>query len=284
MSQYAVTGATGRLGRLVIGDLIAGGVPAADITAIVRTASKATDLAGRGVQVRVADYTQPGALATALAGTGTLMFVSGSEAGQRLPQHRAVIGAAQAAGVARIVYTSLLRASTSGLPLAPEHKATEELLRASGNPYTIFRNSWYTENYTAQLPQYLQQGAITAAAGDGRVAAATRADYAAASAAVLTGTGHEGAVYELGGTPFTMSDLAEAITEITGTKIIYNAVTPAELITILTGTGLDAGTAGFVAALDEGTARGDLDTASTDLVTLTGRPSTPLTDAIKAAR
>jgi NAD(P)H dehydrogenase (quinone) len=283
MSQYAVTGATGHLGRLIIGDLIDAGVPAADITAIVRDAGKATDLAGRGVQIQVADYTQPGTLATALAGTGTLMFVSGSEAGQRLPQHRAVIDAAKAAGVTRIVYTSLLRADTSGLPLAPEHKATEELLRASGIPFTILRNSWYTENYTAQLPQYLQQGAITAAAGDGRIAAATRADYAAAAVAVLTGTGHENAVYELGGTPFTLSDLAGAVTEATGTKVIYNAVTTPELVTVLTGAGLDAGTAAFVAALDEGTARGDLDTTSTDLATLTGRPSTPLADAIKAA-
>jgi NAD(P)H dehydrogenase (quinone) len=283
MSQYAVTGATGHLGRLIIGDLIDAGVPAADITAIVRDAGKATDLAGRGVQIQVADYTQPGTLATALAGTGTLMFVSGSEAGQRLPQHRAVIDAAKAAGVTRIVYTSLLRADISGLPLAPEHKATEELLRASGIPFTILRNSWYTENYTAQLPQYLQQGAITAAAGDGRIAAATRADYAAAAVAVLTGTGHENAVYELGGTPFTLSDLAGAVTEATGTKVIYNAVTTPELVTVLTGAGLDAGTAAFVAALDEGTARGDLDTTSTDLATLTGRPSTPLADAIKAA-
>jgi NAD(P)H dehydrogenase (quinone) len=283
MSQYAVTGATGHLGRLIIGDLIDAGVPAADITAIVRDAGKATDLAGRGVQIQVADYTQPGTLATALAGTGTLMFVSGSEAGQRLPQHRAVIDAAKAAGVTRIVYTSLLRADTSGLPLAPEHKATEELLRASGIPFTILRNSWYTENYTAQLLQYLQQGAITAAAGDGRIAAATRADYAAAAVAVLTGTGHENAVYELGGTPFTLSDLAGAVTEATGTKVIYNAVTTPELVTVLTGAGLDAGTAAFVAALDEGTARGDLDTTSTDLATLTGRPSTPLADAIKAA-
>jgi NAD(P)H dehydrogenase (quinone) len=283
MSQYAVTGATGHLGRLIVGDLIAGGVPAADITAIVRDPGKATDLAGCGVQIQVADYTQPEALAAALAGTGTLMFVSGSEAGQRLPQHRAVIDAAKAAGVGRIVYTSLLRADTSGLPLAPEHKATEELLRASGIPFTILRNSWYTENYTAQLPQYLQQGAITAAAGDGRVAAATRADYAAAAVAVLTGTGHENTVYELGGTPFTMSELAGAITEATSTKIIYNAVTTAELVAVLTGAGLDAGTAAFVAALDEGTARGDLDTTSTDLETLTGRPSTPLADAIKAA-
>jgi NAD(P)H dehydrogenase (quinone) len=283
MSQYAVTGATGHLGCLIIGDLIAGGVPAADITAIVRDPGKATDLAGRGVQIQVADYTQPQALATALAGTGTLMFVSGSEAGQRLPQHRAVIDAAKAAGVTRIVYTSLLRADTSGLPLAPEHKATEELLRASGIPFTILRNSWYTENYTAQLPQYLQQGAITAAAGEGRVAAATRADYAAAAVAALTGTGHENTVYELGGTPFTMSELAEAVTGATGTKVIYNAVTPPELVEILTGAGLDAGTAAFVAALDEGTARGDLDTTSTDLETLTGRPSTPLADAINAA-
>jgi NAD(P)H dehydrogenase (quinone) len=283
MSQYTVTGATGHLGRLIIGDLIAGGVPAADITAVVRDPGKATDLADRGVGVRTADYTQPEALAAALAGTGTLMFISGSEAGQRLPQHRAVIDAANAAGVTRIVYTSLLRADSSGLPLAPEHKATEEMLRASGIGFTILRNSWYTENYTRQLPQYLEQGAITAAAGDGRVAAATRADYAAAAVAVLTGTGHENTVYELGGTPFTLSELAEAVTEVTGTKITYNAVTPAELVTVLTGAGLDAGTAAFVAALDEGTARGELDTTSTDLVTLTGRPSTPLRDAINAA-
>jgi NAD(P)H dehydrogenase (quinone) len=283
MSQYTVTGATGQLGRLIIGDLIAGGVPAADITAVVRDPAKATDLADRGVGVRTADYTQPEALATALAGTGTLMFVSGSEAGQRLPQHTAVIDAAKAAGVTRIVYTSLLRADSSGLPLAPEHKATEELLRASGIPFTILRNSWYTENYTRKLTQYLEQGAITAAAGDGRVAAATRADYAAAAVAALTGTGHENTVYELGGTAFTMSDLAEAITEATGTKIIYNAVTPAELVTVLIGAGLDAGTAAFVAALDEGTARGELDTTSTDLADLIGRPSTPLRDAIKAA-
>lgn len=283
MPQYTVTGATGHLGRLIIGDLIDAGVPAADITAIARDPGKAADLAGRGVQVRVADYSQPAALAAALAGTGTLMFVSGSEAGQRLPQHRAVIDAARAAGVTRIVYTSLLRADTSGLPLAAEHLATEELLRASGIPFTILRNSWYTENYTAQLPQYLEQGAITAAAGDGRIAAATRADYAAAAVAVLTGTGHENTVYELGGTPFTLSDLAAAVTEATGTKIIYNEVTAPELVAILTGAGLDAGTAAFVAALDEGTARGELDTTSTDLVTLTGRPSTPLADTIKMA-
>lgn len=283
MTAYAVTGATGHLGPLVIAELIARGVPAADITAIARTPARAADLASLGVEVREGDYGKPATLATALAGTGTLLLISGSEVGQRFTQHRAVIDAAKAAGVTRIVYTSLLRAGTSGLPLAPEHKATEEYLQASGMTYTILRNSWYTENYTAQLPQYLEQGAITAAAGDGRVAAATRADYAAAAAAVLTGTGHDNAVYELGGTPFTMSDLAEAVTEVTGTKVIYNAVTPAGLVSIMTGAGLDAGTAGFVAALDEGTARGDLDTTSTDLVTLTGQPSTPLRDAIKAA-
>lgn len=183
----------------------------------------------------------------------------------------------------RIVYTSILRADTSEISLAPDHKATEELIRASGLPFTVLRNSWYTENYTTQVGQYLARGAVTSATEDTPVAAATRADYAAAAAAVMTGNGHAGAVYELGGTPFTMTDLAAAITDATGTAVVHSQVSATELTAILRGVGLDEGTAQFVAGLDVATARGDLDTSSEDLMRLLGRPSTPLADAVRAA-
>lgn len=283
MTTFAITGATGQLGTLVIDELLARGVPAADVVAVVRSAEKAASLAARGVDVRVADYDVPNTLPAALAGVDVLLLVSGSEPGNRIAQHRAVVDAAKEAGVGRIVYTSLLRADTTPLVLAPEHKGTEELIRASGVPFTLLRNGWYTENYTSQLGQYVQQGAIVAAAGDGRIAAATRADYAAAAAAVLVGDGHAGAVYELGGTPFTLKELAAAVTETTGVEVSYSAVSTDELVGILAGVGLDDGTARFVAALDEGAERGDLNTDSTDLERLIGRPSTPLIDAVRAA-
>ena len=283
MTVYAVTGATGHLGPLVIQELLSRGVPAADVVAIVRSPEKAAELTDRGVVVRTGDYSRPETLPSALEGVDVLLLISASEPGQRLPQHAAVVDAAAAAGVGRIVYTSVLRADSTPLVLAPDHKATEELIRASGVPFTLLRNGWYTENYTAQLPQYLARGAVVAAGGDGRIAAATRADYAAAAAAVLVQDGHGGATYELGGTPFTFKELAATITDVTGTTVVYTAVSTTELVGILTGAGLDAGTAGFVAALDESIDRGDLDTDSTDLARLIGRPPTSLTEAVRAA-
>jgi NAD(P)H dehydrogenase (quinone) len=267
----------------VIDELLDRGVPAADVVAIVRSPDKAAALVDRGVAVRAGDYSKPETLPAALDGVDVLLLISGSELGQRVTQHAAVVDAAKAAGVGRIAYTSVLRADTTPLVLAPEHKATEELIRASGVPFTLLRNGWYIENYTAQIPQYLAQGAIVAAAGDGRIAAATRADFAAAAAAVLTGDGHAGAVYELGGTAFGLKELAATVSEVTGTEVVYSAVSTSELVRILTGAGLDEGTAGFVAALDEAAERGDLDTDSTDLARLIGRPSTPLIDAVRAA-
>lgn len=284
MTTYAITGATGHLGRLAVTGLLERGVPAADVVAIVRTPSKADDLAARGVEVRAGDYSLPETLPTALAGVDVLLLVSGSEVGQRVAQHLAVIEAAKAAGVGRIVYTSVLRADTTELVLAPEHKATEEALRASGVPFTILRNGWYIENYTARLGQYVADGQIVGAAGAGRIAAATRADFAAAAVEALVGTTHSNAVYELGGTPFTMTELAATITDATGTDVGYVDVSPTELRAGLLGAGLDEGTAGFVTALDEATARGDLDTTSSDLATLLGRPSVPLAEAVLAAR
>ncbi|MGW3890159.1 SDR family oxidoreductase [Micromonospora chokoriensis] len=284
MPTYAVTGATGRLGRLVIGQLVDSGVPAAEIAAIVRSPEKAADLAARGVEIRKANYDDPSTLPGAVAGVRRLLLISGDTPGQRVPQHTAVIDAAKLAGVERLVYTSILKADTTTNPLAPEHKATEEVLAASGLTYTVLRNGWYTENYTDQLPQYLGSGTILGATGGSKISAATRADYAAAAVAALTREEAGNAVYELGGTPFTFDDLAEAVTEVTGTPVVHRDLSAAELASALENVGLDAGTAGFVAVLDNSIAIGELVTDSDDLSRLTGRPSTPLRDAIRAAR
>jgi len=283
MTTYAVTGATGHLGPLVLDALLARGVPATDLVAIARTPAKGAALADRGITVRPGDYSRPDTVLTALSGVDVLLLVSGNEIGRRVAQHAAVVDAARRAGVGRIAYTSLLRADTSPMVLAPEHKATEELLRSSGVPFTILRNGWYLENYTERLDEYTARGAILGAAGDGRISAAAGADYAAAAAAVLTEDGHDGAIYELGGPDFTLTELAAEITEVTGSMVVYKDFGAADLRTALAEVGLDEGTAGFVTVLDEAIARGDLYTTSTDMVRLIGRPATSSADVVRAA-
>jgi NAD(P)H dehydrogenase (quinone) len=282
MTTYAVTGATGPLGRLVVRELLDRGVPAADVVAVVRTPEKAADLQAQGVQVREGDYDRPETLPAALAGVDRLLLISGNAVGQRIRQHTAVIDAAKAAGVQRIAYTSLLRADTSTLPLAPEHLATEQALRDSGISFTLLRNSWYVENYTGQLDQYRAQGALIGAAGDARVAAAPRADYAAAAAAALVGDSHDNAVYELGGPAVTLAEIAAALGDAAGAPLAYRNVSLDDFRAGLLGAGLDEGTAGFVTALEEGTARGELDAGTADLEALLGRPATPFRDAVRA--
>jgi len=279
MTTYAVTGTTGHLGPLVVRELLARGVPAADVVALARTPEKAADL---GVPVRRADYSDTATLPEALAGVDVLLLVSGSEVGRRVAQHTAVVEAAKTAGVQRVAYTSIANADHSTNPLQPEHKATEDVLRASGLPFTIFRNNWYLENYTGQVPQYLATGEVLGIDGDARIGAATRADMAAATTAALLDEGTAGATFELSGPPITLAGLAETVTDVTGTKVAYRDVTPEELTAILRGTGLDDGTAGFVVALEESVARGDLDVRGDDLERLLGRPATTLADALRA--
>ncbi|HEX8305364.1 MAG TPA: NAD(P)H-binding protein [Jatrophihabitans sp.] len=280
MSTYAVTGATGHLGHLAVLALLDRGVPAQNVVAVVRDAAKAQPLAERGVQVRVADYNDADALGTAFAGVDRLLFVSGSEVGQRERQHRMIIEAARAAGVSRIAYTSIARAGENSMPLGAEHRATEALLLASGIPTLLLRNSWYLENYTGQLEQYLAVGAIIGATGAARIAAAPRADYAEAAVAALVDDAAPG-VYELGGPAFTMGELAAALSAAVGRELPYRDVTLAEFEAGLVAAGLDAGTAAFVTALERGAAAGELDVPVTDLERLLGRPATELATAVK---
>ena len=279
----AVTGATGKLGALVVHELLQTTEPG-EIVAVVRDPAKAADLAAQGIEVRQAAYTDPAALRAAFAGVDALLFVSSSEVGQRVEQHRNVIDAAVAAGVGRVVYTSAPRATTTSLVLAPDHKFTEEYLTASGLPFTILRNNWYTENYLGQIETARQTGTLVAAAGTGRVASASRADFAAAAATVLTQAGHDGRVYELGGDhAWDFTELAAALSEIVGEPVTYRSVDGPTLVGILQQVGLDEGTAGFVAQLDDDIAHGALAEVTGELSKLIGRPTTPLLAGLRNA-
>ncbi len=281
--KIAVTGANGKLGRLVIQGLLETQAPE-DIVAVVRNEAKAADLAALGLSVRVASYEDVPALEAAFAGVDKLLLVSSNEVGKRIPQHQNAIDAAKSAGVKHVVYTSAPKATTSKLILAPEHKATEEYLTSSGLDYTVLRNGWYTENFLQLVETAKQTGTIVSAAGDGRVASASRADYAAGAVAALLGEGHAGKVYEFSGDyAWDYNELAAAVTEIIGKPVTYQPVDGPTLVNILLGAGLEKPTAEFVATLDENTAAGLLAETTGELSTLIGRPTTPLEEGLRAA-
>jgi NAD(P)H dehydrogenase (quinone) len=280
MTTIAVTGATGQLGRLVVDALLARGAEPGDIVATVRDTAKATELTALGVQVRVADYDDPASLTAAFAGVDRLLLISGNAVGQRVPQHTAVVEAATAAGVGFIAYTSILKADSSPVGLAPEHLATEQVIASSGIPAAVLRNGWYTENYAGSVAGALHTGTIAGSAGDGRIAAATRADYAEAAAAVLLSG--EAGVYELGGTAFTMAELAAEVAKQSGKAVVYTDLPVAEYQAVLVGVGLPEGYAGLLADTDFKITEGHLDTDRDDLAKLIGRPATPLSEAVAA--
>ncbi len=281
--MIAITGATGQLGRLVIQQLL-NTVPAGQIVAAVRSPEKAADLAALGVQVRHADYARPATLEAAFQGVSKLLLISSSEVGHRAPQHAAVIAAAQKAGVQLLAYTSLLRADTSPLGLAAEHKETEAMLRASGLPHVLLRNGWYTENHTASVPVALQYGAVLGSAKDGRIASATRADYAAAAAAVLTKDDQAGRVYELAGdTAYTLTEFAAEVARQSGKPVVYKDLPQAAYVAALVQAGLPDGFAALLADSDVGASRGALFDNGHQLSQLIGRPTRPWAEAVKTA-
>ncbi|MDX3851183.1 SDR family oxidoreductase [Streptomyces sp. AK02-01A] len=282
--SIVVTAATGHLGRLVVESLLAADVPASEIAAAVRSKEKAADLAARGVELRLADYDRPETLADAFHAGDRVLLISGSEVGRRVAQHTAAIDAARAAGVAQLAYTGVLGGPEADFELAAEHKATEQAILDSGLPYTFLRNGWYTENYTENLAPVLENGAVVANAGEGRIASAARADYAAAAAAVLTGDGHVGVAYELSGdAAWSFAEYAAELSRQTGRTITYTEVTPGERLEILTGAGVPEPVAAVFVGVDTAIGQGLLSRRTGDLGRLIGRPTTPLADSIAEA-
>lgn len=274
--SIVVTGATGQLGRLVIEYLLRRD-RAVEVAAVVRDPEKAADLAARGVELRAGDYNAPQTLKSAFRADDVVLLISGSEIGRRVPQHTAVIDAAREAGVARLVYTSMLGCADAGFTLMDEHHATEQAILASGLTYTLLRNAFYTEGYTDQIAQQLEHG-VVGAAGEGRIGSATRGDLAAAAVAVLTQDGHENARYELAGdSAWSLADYAAELSRRTARTVTYTDLTGEAYATVLTGAGLPPEVVGLLIDVDVAcVARGLAEGGSGDLSRLIGRPSTPL--------
>ncbi len=276
-----VTGASGQLGRLVIEELLAA-VPGGEVTAVVRDPAKAGDLAARGVTVAVADYNSPESFDGLLRAGDRVLLISGNEFHRDRAQHKAVLGPAARAGVSLFAYTSVL--GLQGGPVTDDHLATEDAIRASGIPYSLLRNGLYHEMATMNIPAALQHSALVRAAGDGRLASASRADYAAAAAAVLAGDGHEDTVYELSGdTAWSFAEFAAEVSKQSGRHVPYHAVTGEEYAAMLSGAGLPDPLPHVMAGIDASIAAGELALTTGDLSRLAGRPTTPVADAIAAA-
>ncbi|CRL66212.1 SDR family oxidoreductase [Proteus vulgaris] len=279
--MIAVTGATGLLGQHVIENLLQI-VPANQIVAIVRNLVKGAPLSQKGISVRQADYNDEASLISALQGVDKLLLISSSEIGMRVTQHRNVISAAKLANVKFIAYTSLLHADCSPLNLHVEHVETEKMLADSGIHYTLLRNGWYTENYLASVPAALEHGIFIGAAGDGKIASATRADYAAAAARVMIEDGHIGKVYELAGDDaWTLDQLAKELTKQSGKNVVYQNLSQKDFVAALKSAGLPDELSIMIADSDVGASQGGLFDDSHTMRKLIGRPTTTLAESIK---
>lgn len=271
-----VTGASGQLGQLVIESLLKK-IPAQQIVATVRNPAKAENLKALGIQVRQADYNQPESWPKALEGVKKLLLISGSEIGARIQQHKVVIEAAIKYGkLDLLAYTSILHADKSPMILAQEHIATEKMIQESGIPYSILRNGWYTENYTGSVKSAVEHGAVFGAAEDGKIASASRQDYADAAAKVLT-IEHPQKIYELAGdSSYSLKDLAAEISKQTGKQIVYNNLSEQDYKGLLIKVGLPEGFAGVLAQSDASAAKGSLYDENHQLSHLIGRATTPM--------
>ncbi|WP_084500955.1 SDR family oxidoreductase [Actinomyces slackii] len=278
MPIIAVTGATGKIGGMVVDLLRARGLSP---RLLVRDASRAPQWAD---DVAVAEYGDRPAVRAALEGVDALLMVSAAESEDRLEQHRAFIAEAAAAGVRHVVYTSFLAASPRAtFTLSRTHWHTEQALRDSGMAFTFLRDSFYADFFI----ELAAEGAITGPAGQGRVAAVARDDVAACAAAVLldlaSGKGdHAGAAYDLTGPEaFTMAQAAQIISEVTGRPVTYHEETVEEAYASRAHYGaadweVEAWVSTYTAI-----ASGELSAVSDDVERLTGRQPLSLADVLR---
>ncbi|SMC56899.1 SDR family oxidoreductase [Rhizobium sp. RU36D] len=286
MSKILVTGASGHLGSLVIANLLERGVPASDIIAGSRDPAKLSALAAKGIAARKVDFDDASTLAAAFAGIDRLLIISTDELGtpgKRLEQHKAAVAAAKSASVGRVFYTSLPKAESSAVSFAPDHFGTEEAIKASGLPYTIFRNSWYMENLFMSLPNALASGQWFTAAGDGKTSHVSRADIAKAIAGGLISPPAENKIYTLTGeAAYSNAEIAALVSEATGKPLAVVNLTDAQLAEGMAAHGVPAPFIPTLVSFDTAIRAGDLGMVTTDAADLAGGKLVTLKDFIAA--
>jgi NAD(P)H dehydrogenase (quinone) len=278
-----VTGATGGLGHETI-DALLMTTPATEIAALVRDASKATDLVQRGVDVRQADYFDHPALVQAFQGIEKVLLVSSVAFTDRVSQHRNVIDAAKEAGVKHLFYTSIQRSSDFVMPQVTESDlATEAYLKASGLAYTILHNGYYFEGLGYLIGTEVPESEIRVPAGEGKIAFVKRTELAAATAALLTSEGHENQSYTLTGSEaYSFHDVARELSALAGRPITYQSIEPAPYIAQKVAAGFPDFVATFFAQWGAAAEHGMLAVKDDTVERLLGRKSMSLREYLKA--
>lgn len=273
--MIAITGACGKLGKLVLEELLNENIAANKIVALSRSTQKLDNFKKKGITVRYGNYDEPESLDLALKGVSKLLLISSSEIGKRVPQHKAVIDSAKRNNVELIAYTSILKADKSPLFLAQEHLETENLIKESGLPYVFLRNGWYTENYTDNASAHLEMGTLFGCAKGGSFSTAPRKDYASAAAKIISGSSHEGKIYELAGDEsFTLSEFALILSKFFNKSIEYKNLDEKSYAEALAEAGLPKEFAEVLADSEAKAADGWLFDDGKQLSTLLGRQTT----------
>ena len=285
--SIVITGASGHLGRGVVEEALQR-VDAADLILVTRHPDALAEDAERGAQVRHGDFTDPAGLGEAFAGGERLLLISSSVIGpERVAQHHTAIDAAVAAGVRFIAYTSIVNPSDENpAAVAPDHKATEDKLRSSGVEWAFLRNSIYADLEADNLAAAQATGTLVTNAGNGRIAYLARADAAAAAAAVIMGSGHEGKAYDITGPELLdADDRAAVFAAIAGTPVeVVHVDDEAYAAGLAEATGLPIEAGRLYASFGRAAREGRLDASSDALERLTGRRGTSLRALLETQR
>jgi NAD(P)H dehydrogenase (quinone) len=274
VSKILVTGASGDIGRKTLRHLLEKR-PASDLVALVRDPAKAEDLAALGIELRRGDYLDRASLVQAFTGIRKLMLTSTHAFTDRKTAHANVIDAALAAGVEHLVYMPIFRKAHSTVSMkeiTEEDIFTEQKLRSSGLTYTLAYHPPFMDVLAFYIGTNAVQTGIRVPAGNGRFAAATRDDLAAAHAAILAGEGHENKSYSLTGDPaVSFSDIADILSDIHGKKVPYVALSESDYLASMTANGAPDSLAQFVLEWVRNMNGGEWQEQTTDLETLIGR-------------
>jgi NAD(P)H dehydrogenase (quinone) len=284
--SVVVTGASGHLGRLVAEELLER-MPPADLVLVTRHPEALADLGERGATVRRGDFDEPGSLVPAFEGGERMLLISTLAVGRRIPQHRAAIEAASAAGIRHLVYTSFPKPVANhpvGL-IATEHGQTEAILHESGLEWTVLRNATYAELQVPAGALAVAGGKLYTNAGDGRLVSVSRQDCARAAAVVMTTDGHEGKTYDVTGQEaLSQTELADLLSEVSGRAVKLVPVGDRVLSWGLTRNGAPKPIARAIVAFGRAVREGYYDVVDPALTTLTGAPPRSLRDVLIAHR
>ncbi|AUN98885.1 SDR family NAD(P)-dependent oxidoreductase [Bacteriovorax stolpii] len=267
--KLLVTGASGKLGQLVLENLIKRGEK--NIIATSRKIEKLAAFATKGVDVRSADFEKTETLDAAFKGAERLLIISTDAIGSRVEQHKNAIAAAKKAGVRHIVYTSWPKADTSVAFVSKEHIETEKLIKESGLTYTILRNYPYAQNIFYAIPQALEMGTLYGTAGKGGVAYVTREDCAEAAAGALIQKNEKNEIYDISGKDvIDYEELVKLVSEVSGKPLKYVDIPEADLKAALLKSGLPEIWADVFVTFDLSYKNGDTKTATDAVLKLSG--------------